>query len=505
MKKFLSILLAAMMLLAITSVAMADNYTITAPDNGHTYEVLQIFKGTFADGKLSEIKWGKNGTGTEDAFVAESVLKELRDVNDDAAYNDAAQLAVILKYVAEVTETKTVYGTVTNGSALTVPAGYYLIRDVYSADWADGDSATLYVVRVGDNINISPKTDTVKFEKQIMDKNDSTGETSGWQDSADYDIGDDVPFKMSFTFGNNYDQYDHYYLKLTDEMEKTLTFTAEHAEDVVVKVDGTQIDTGYTVARTDDQNFTVEFTDTKEIAAIKKGSVVTVEYSAELNSNANLGKAGNMNKANATFSNNPYSTGDGYKNETGDTPWDAVIVFTYQVVVNKVDSAKEPLTGAEFTLTKTIKGEGDAADTTEVIDVVKSDDGTTFSFVGLDDGIYTLEETVVPNGYNKCPDITFTVEAGHVSVDAAMTDFNYAGRQTILQTLSGNKTTGEIETISTDASTGTAAMTVVNKSGATLPETGGIGTTLFYLIGGLMAAGSALTLVIRRRADADEE
>lgn len=490
MKKFLSILLAAMMVLAMTA-AYAANHTIqVAADDERTYEILQIFTGDYSDGVLSNVKWGKNGTGETGSAVDEDLITALSAYNTNS-YNDAQRLEAILTYV---NSSEDAYATVTTGNPASVPAGYYLMREVIE-EIPDNYVVSLFVVEVADDVTITPKAGTVEFNKKIKDLNDSTGEESGWQDSADYDIGDEVPFRLYGKLPANFNKFDTYYLKFTDEMEDSLTFN----NDAKVYVDGNEVTTGFVVTPdADNHGFTVEFANVKNITGAGNNSEITVEFTATLNENAVIGNQGNMNKANMTYTNN--SNGDGTGTATTDD--DAVIAFTYKYVVNKVDQNGDPLKGAEFTLEKYNQTENKW----DAIEVVKNDEGTVFTFEGLDDGKYRLTETTTPAGYNTIAVVTFNVTAGHTT-DVEMSEFTYNGRTAILTSLNGTVdglSEGEAA-FTPDLTQGALSSDVENKSGATLPETGGIGTTLFYLIGGLMAAGSALTLVIRRRADADEE
>ena len=227
-----------------------------------------------------------------------------------------------------------------------------------------------------------------------------------------------------------------------------------------------------------------------------------MEYTATLNTNAVIGSDGNPNEVYLEYSNNPNWTpgeGEGPKDSpTGDTPKDTVIVFTYKTIINKVDGKGNALAGAEFTLEKKILG--DNPDTEEVeneywkaIAVVKNDEGTTFTFSGLDDGNYRLTETVTPNGYNTIDDIYFTITAEHdvLSDNPALTS------------LSGSVTTGEV-TFTSDTTDGSLSTNVVNKAGSTLPETGGIGTTIFYILGSVLLVGAAILLITKKRMSAEK-
>lgn len=329
MKKFTAIALSlAMMLVTSISVfAAAGTYTITAPANGHQYEIYQIFTGDLSNDVLSNVKWGQNGTGTEGEDVSDTILQELANV---AGYPDAEKLAVITKY-ADLNSTPVT--TVTNGSTYAAAAGYYLIKDKDNSV-TENDVYTTYIVKVVGDVTIAPKSDVPSFEKKIKDTNDSTGDTSGWQDSADHDIGDQVPFKLEGTVASNYADYKTYYFAFHDVEEKGLTF---NKDSVKVYVDSNAITNGYEVvtSTTDGCTFKVVFSNLKDIPAVKAGSKITVEYTSELNDKAELGSQGNVNKAKLEFSNNPNNEQVGKPENPGETPWDNVIVFTYKVVVDK--------------------------------------------------------------------------------------------------------------------------------------------------------------------------
>lgn len=298
MKKFTAIALSlAMMLVTSISVFAAGTYTITAPANNHQYEIYQIFTGDLSDGVLSNVKWGQNGTGTKGDAVSDTILQELANVAGDT---DAEKLAVITKY-ANLKSAPV--ATVTNGSTYAAAAGYYLIKDKDNSV-TENDVYTTYIVKVVGDVTIAPKSDVPSFEKKIKDTNDSTGDTSGWQDSADHDIGDQVPFKLEGTVASNYADYKTYYFAFHDVEEKGLTF---NKDSVKVYVDSNAIANGYEVvtSTTDGCTFEVVFSNLKDIPAVKAGSKITVEYTSELNDKAELGSQGNVNKAKLEFSNNP--------------------------------------------------------------------------------------------------------------------------------------------------------------------------------------------------------
>lgn len=195
---------------------------------------------------------------------------------------------------------------------------------------------------------------------------------------------------------------------------------------VKVYVDGSEITTGFRVESPaeDEHTFDVVFDDLKAISSVHNGSVITVEYESTLNTSAVIGSAGNPNTANLEFSNNPNDEQGG---ETGETPDDTVIVFTFKTIINKVDGENKPLTGAEFTLEKKIKDDtAEGGFRWKAVQVVKNDEGTAFTFSGLDDGDYRLTETATPAGYNTIDPIEFTITAEHdvLSDNPALTSLN---------------------------------------------------------------------------------
>ena len=147
-------------------------------------------------------------------------------------------------------------------------------------------------------------------------------------------------------------------------------------------------------------------------AAVRKRSQTDFTSQDFINENAVIGAAGNPNKVSLKFSNNPNNGGEG---DRGTTPEDKVIVFTYKLTVNKVDKDNKPLTGAEFSLFKKVKVDGQ--EELKLVEVKKilstNTEGTVFGFTGLDDGTYVLRETKTPDGYNSIEDQTFTISAKH--------------------------------------------------------------------------------------------
>lgn len=516
MKKFLSILLAAMLLLATAGVAFAAEFAITVPASttgvDHTYEVYQIFTGDLStDGTiLSNVKWGQNAASgyTPGEKVADEVLTTLTGTSG----TDKEKLAVIANYVNVA---GTAFKTVASGASVNVPAGYYLIKDANNSLDGKHDAYTTYIVEVCNALTLAPKSVFPTVDKEVQDETGDAeaNHVNGWKETADHELFESFSFRLtaSLPADERYADYTTYAVTFHDTMSQGITF--EEIESVVV--DGVTLTSGYTTTGTDNLAYggtwTLSIADLKTIAGVTltDGCDIVVTYKAHLNEkaqidNASVTSTANENAVYLTYSNNPNVAGE------GQTATDYVWVFTYEVKNTKKANTEtgDALAGAGFTLYDSTGAvvplckigtdyyvypgpstNGDGVTVTnlptnavavENYEMVTGNDGV-FNIKGLDHGTYTLKETTVPNGYNKVDDKTVTISAVHAEND---------DEQDASNTLNSASNMNNV---------------IVNKSGATLPETGGIGTTLFYLFGGLMTAGSALMLVVRRRAESEEE
>lgn len=459
------------MVFGITALA-GTMHTITAPDNGHIYEVYQIFTGDETEGILSNVKWGENGSGECGAGVPDSILKEIEEANG----TDAEKLAVIKKYAKLKKEEA--FETISDERILSVPSGYYLMKDRDGSQAGKDDSYTTWLVKVVGDVTMTPKADKPSAEKKVKDKNDTLGDMSEWQDSADYDIDDMIPFQMTGRVASNYDAYAAYRFVFHDQQSDGLEF---HADTLHVFVDGKEITQGFSVQESveDGDSFEVIFENMKNIPEVKAGSVITVEYESKLTDQAKLGAEGNPNAMYLEYSNNPNAEAGG-ETETGKTPEDTVAIFTYKVVVKKLDENGQALEGAEFILEKQLPDTEDGEENWQTFAPEKNTAGTIFTFRGLDDGAYRLRESVTPAGYNTAAPLYFTITAEHQILSDSP----------ILEKLNGETATGEI-TFASDKEEGLLETAVVNKHGVTLPETGGRGVFLFYVVGGALIAASA--------------
>ena len=511
-KKLASLLLALVMVFALATTAFADEtttYSITINNSaeGHTYEAYQIFTGDLVekDGTkiLSNIVWGSGISETGQTALGDAAAKAETLKTEDDAKAFAKAVAPYLTTAAGSTNTVTDGKYVISGLA----AGYYLVKDQDGSLTGDADAYTEYIIKVVSDTTATPKSSVPTVEKKVADTNDSTGVTSGWQDSADYDIGDSIPFQLKTTLADNVSAYTTYKVVFHDTLSKGLTYN----NDAKVYIDGTETN-GFTVTATVNADGTTTLTvSCDDVKALDAGnsSVITVEYTAKLNENAVLGSAGNPNEVYLEYSNNPNKSEEG-NNETGETPKDVVIVFTYKTIINKVDSENTPLTGAAFKLEKLIKGKDGAADTWTTVKEFTVDETTTsFTFSGLDDGQYKLTETKTPVGYNTIDPIYFVIEATHdetadaptlKTLNAYLTDAN-GNKQTEMK--DGESVNIDLGTV--DLTAGSITTTVVNKSGSELPSTGGIGTTIFYVLGGVLVLAAVVLLVTKKRMSGAEK
>lgn len=493
-KKLASVLLAMVMVMAMTMTAFAATADLT----NHTYKAYQIFSGTQADeqDELAQIEWGDGVNGA-------ALLEALRKAGD--VYNNCTTAADVAAKLGEEGAdadgfAKIAYKHIISDKGIVVvngqtelEAGYYLVVDETSFE-SDATNtvknlALLQLTNKGP-FDIQNKTSIPEVEKKVQDINDSTDSGKGeLQDSADYDIGDKVPFTLTGTLPSNYADYDTYKYVFHDTLSEGLTYDENTVKVYVVSgSEETEITGSFTI-KLENNSLTISCNDLKSIenVTIDSNSKIVVRYTATLNDEAKVGYEGNPNTVYLEYSNNPNNSGEG-NNETGKTPEDKVIVFTYQLDVTKTDGTSE-LPGAGFTLYKQNPDES----WTEVTKI-KAGEGTTFSFKGLDDGTYKLEETTVPDGYNKAADIIFTITANHEedSVDPKLTGLTVNNTAiTVEMTQAADGETGYY--------TGVLSTVVINNQGGTLPETGGMGTTIFYVIGSILVLGAAVVMITRKR------
>lgn len=548
-KKLSAILLALVMVLSMTATAFAA--TVTLPTEGilkdHSFTAYQVFAGREENGVLSDVAEGSGVSfaaflaalqAADERFAecatAADVAKVLGENNSDAA---------LAETVAEIAYAN----KVGSGAALAageneLADGYYLIVDT-TENLADGSAYNKALLQVvGESITIGLKTDAPSVEKKVYENtkyNNNADYGQGFNDVADYNMGDAVPFHLIGTIPAM-DEYDIY----TYIFHDTYSAGLDAPQNIKVYLSSDKeldaADVEVTASFEFDGNaanrkFSLICKDLKDVVAENDAGAkyVIVAYTAVLNQNAVVGLDGNPNEVKLEYANNPNWTADSWKDgkdndgdgeideddekddqPTGETPKDVVIVFTYELDTTKIDGAtaeaEDPtkLAGAEFVL---YRGSADAPEyakldaTFHVIGwttvkteatTLTSDASGLFKVIGLDDGTYYLKETKAPTGYNllKNP-ITVVISATTSNGQNWVPDFVPSLALTDLAvTADGEPGTGDVET-------GIAGITVANNKGATLPETGGMGTTILYAVGGLLVLGAAVLLITKKRME----
>ena len=497
MKKLMTLLAVLTLALAMAVPAFAatpTTYTITINNGTGNYAAYQIFKGDLHEKTLSNIEWGDNVTSAGQEALGNAADKA-KTITTEA---DAKAFAVeVAKYLTDATA-----GEGTDSITVSGP-GYYLIKNT---SVGEGEVFTDYILQVVKDVEVNPKSGKPTLDKQI--KHNDNGK---WGVVGDNQIGDTVEFR-TITTVPIVSGYTEYTYVIHDEMSAGLTSNVHSNDDVTIKVnDETVLDKNYYTVTVDEVN-TNKFTVTVDVLnAIKDGKMVEgntlyTYYTGILNENAkvyNDGKQDNKqdNKAYLEYSNNPHGT------TTNSTPVKVVYDWTFKMGVKKVDGENNaPLTDAKFVLSKNkgldlgaIDADGNPENKTDLIKLIENNDGSytvapagyTGSVVnvmtagditinGLDDAtVYYLYETKAPAGYNRL------TAAVRFEITATYSD-------------AGDSCTNVTATVNNDAQP-SVSVNVRNNKGSTLPSTGGIGTTLFYVIGGGLMAVAAVLLVTKKR------
>lgn len=526
------------------------SFTGEIANSGHTYTAYRIFDGTVkitpanestgtpAKTELTGIKWANEAKA--DVFL--TALKGDTTIgNDFASCSNAVEVANVLSgytsngdkakaFAKLVVAQKDNLVTVNDTASGTITAdkdGYYVVVESPLTGVPLDSAMTSYLLAVYDaseGAEIAVKSAIPTVEKKIQEN----AKTGDWQadatygerynDTADFNIGDTVPFKLFGTMPSNIAEYPSYKYVFHDTLGKEFTLAENFAtKGVTVSIDGTVIDTSkYSVtvvtdAGTKASNITITFDDIKTAATLSATSKVVVSYSATLNDSAAIGKPGQENAVYLEYSNNPNVGGTG---TTSKTNVDEVIAFTYELDVTKVDGANEDLKlkDAEFKLQATngthkdmwaiVDSNGKVSNWTadeEQASVLTSATDGTFKVIGLDDGAYSLKETKAPNGYNLLTEaVVFTINA---NTSNTQTDSDITGDELTALTIQvGSDTPAAGNLVN-----GSVNMTVKNNSGTGLPSTGGIGTTLFYIGGGCMVGLAGIFLITKKRMGKKDE
>lgn len=482
------------------------------------------------DFKISNVDWGSNiitnsedflaqlkaaeriGGQFEGATTAQDVLKVISRWHDSD--DDSIAFARFVCHYLYSNDANPTYVVRAGSNALTIPeakAGYYLFVD--TTDFSKDDSyhsynSFLLMVTKGNwNVPITPKAEKPSVKKEVFDNFDNQDGTStgDFGSSADHAINEKFQFKLTATLpastDHAYDYYDTYAVCFKDTLSEGITY--DGPDSVVIKSNNNTYDTTidpskYTIdtKNLETQNyFEVNIHDVKACAKdagfdLNDGATITFTYTAHLNEKATVnttsGPTDNKNSVQLQYSNNP-RPGDYW----GTTPKSEVYVFTYQLNNTKYhddDNPNNVLAGAGFRLysdkacTQEVKlyqkdnfyfPIKDATDKgKDAVQMISGQDGQ-FNVKGLDAGTYYLKETKTPDDYSPCPDKKIVISATHTEYNV-----NLSGESNL-----NNKIIN------------------IKAGGITLPSTGGIGTTIFYVVGGGLMVAAIVLLVTKKRME----
>lgn len=476
MKKLFSIIMVAVMLLTLASTAFAaggtGSITINGVSTGSTYEIYRILDLESYDtvsGAYSyriDSAWaGFFATSDALAYVAidGSGYVTWTAAEDDDTVAAFSKLALAYAKAHGISPVKSSKNsgqfviTGTTGKFDGLALGYYLVDSTVGA--------LCGLTTTNPHASINAKNGTPTIDKQV--KEDSTEQ---WGSSNTADIGQTVEFRVTINVHAGAENY-----ILHDKMSNGLTFKGVTKIEHIIPGKETHVaDTSkynvVTAGLTDGCTFEVRFTQTF-CDSLETNDKIVVYYSAMLNRNAIVANDGNSNETWLDYGENNHTTHD--KTQT----------YTFGFDIVKTDSQNILIDGAEFKIYDAENGGNEVA-------VVLMDDHVTYRraradetgisikvkngkvrVAGFDNGTYYLEETVSPSGYNK-----LTTRQKFIISDANLDSvFN----DTIYSTGSG--------------------VHVVNKTGSMLPETGGLGTTIFVVLGVAAMLGTGVVLFSRKR------
>lgn len=443
MKKLASLLLALAMIFALATTAFAQTIDITPPADStgtNTYKIYKVFNATVSDSGISYTLVDGKTTAPAGFTVVNGYVTYAG--TEGATQLTADDIAAIAAYVANDAPVKTVESTgTTHAVAENLDPGYYYITT------STGSVVTIDSTTEG-TVEVKDKNTIPTLDKKITgaDSVDNDGKKALAQ------IGTDVTYEVTITVGKGAEGYVFH-----DKMGTGLTFKGNDS----VTVTGVDADK-FTIKETPDEGDTLTITFDDGIAENTK---ITITYKATINESA-LSNDPEKNTAHLSY-------GDGHETRFKETE-----VYNAQFTVTKKDGEGKPLAGAGFVIKnaedKYYKIAKDATNKDVVSWVANIDDATEHSsddtgavapFIGLADGTYTLVEKTVPAGYNKAADSSFTIA-----------EHDYTAANLVEQ-----------------------GATVTNNAGAELPSTGGMGTTLFYVVGGILVAAAAVLLVTKKR------
>lgn len=497
-KKFASLTLALVMMLAVMATAFAagtGSITINGVSEETTYEVYQLLDLESYDTTAGAYSYKVNAAWTKFFETAEALDHVTIDENgyvtwkgaeDDETVASFAKDALAYAKANGITPVKSSENAgefvITNnaesgkleGKFSDLPLGYYLV------DSSIGALCGLTTTNPDASIN-------AKNGHPTLDKTVQEDSTEQWGDSNTADIGQTVYFRTTINVHAGAENY-----VLHDKMSKGLTFKGVTKVEHVIPGTGTHDEDpdSYEVVTTgfdEEHDCTFDVVFSEELCEkLETNDKLIVYYEAMLNRDAIVANDGNPNETWLDYG------------EENSTTHDSTTTKTFGIDIVKTDSQNTMIDGAEFKIYDAATGGNEVAVvelwTSDIDDSVATDSeanklegyrraradepGVTIvvkngmvRVVGLDNGTYYLEETKAPDGYNKLTTRQKFI-ISDANLDATFNDSTF--------------------------STG-SGVHVVNKTGTMLPETGGIGTTLFYVIGSMLVGAAVVLLVTRKR------
>ena len=467
--------------------------TITNASKGETYKVSKLFDATVSDTKGADQKntsiayTGDIPSSLESYFLKDSAgnvsLKAGADISDEAFQN-------ALKSWASENVTKE---AVSDGSTLEftkLPYGYYVVTTTQGEGLITVDSTRPNAAVI--DKNTTPPVDNL----------------SKSADETDVYIGQTVTYTVSFATAN-------YIKEEGKDPEQIVTYTitdtpaTNSLTDITVtgiKVDDdgdtdtTADQTALNVQQFSDNKITINWTDNQGKAGTslyKNGATLILTYTAKVAAAAAVDGKGNTNTVSIS-----YKTDKGTEPEP-DTYTETETIYTYAIAVKKVDQSGSPLADAVFQLPFYVQGtaaEDGAyvyAGTTagdELVNELTTPANGLLIVKGLKTGTYSITETAAPRGYNKltAPVSVKAVKTGETTTSTT-TYLDADGNITDQRTEGGSVVEVSIQELAA------TPVVVVNKTGSVLPSTGGIGTTIFYMLGAVLVLGAGIVMVIRHR------
>ena len=490
-RKLASLLLALVMVFALATTAFAQDVTLTNGEGsitisnaakGETYAIYKLFDATVSADNTSIAYTGGIPDGLDTYFV--------KDTNGYISATDVAKdgdkmSAGLEAALKDWTETATAAATAeSDGSALNFKGleyGYYVVTTSQGKQLISVDSTT-------------PNA-------KIVDKNSSTPtELSKTANNKDVSIGNTVTYTVSFKTSN--------YYGAGTEAKEIVSYTIEDTlPDFLTSVNVTSISVDNVVIH-DQTGATPQFNNKKIVIkwydeANKKflydnGATVTITYTAVVTDSAAIDGEGNTNNVTVTWTTKGSAEPDpNNKIDTKET------IFTYAIALKKVNNKGVALPGAVFEFPFYVKSTADATDGayiyagtdpgTGLTNRITTPDSGVIVVKGVKTGNYVITEVKAPDGYNKLTD-PVTVEAAKIGKTTTQTTV-YLDKDGKVVDESAKVTEVKVD-IDTIAAT---AVVVVNKAGTELPSTGGMGTTVFYVLGAVLVLGAVVLLVTKKR------